>query len=62
MDEFDDEGYVTITDQLSFDQKTFDLKLESSRTMQWPEVLLAIADWLNDEAKKLKKPTDDDGL
>lgn len=58
--ETDEEGYFRIITEHSANRKKFSLEIDSSRSMTWPEVLLALSDWLCDEAKKIgptKDPT-----
>lgn len=47
------DGFATFRSTLSASRRTFCLELESSVPMEWDEVLLALAQWLSDEAKKL---------
>lgn len=56
--ELDDEGYYRIISELSANRKQFTLEIDSSEAMDWSEVLLALSDWLCDEAKKLDPDKD----
>lgn len=49
----DDDGYARFESELSVDGQTFTLKIDSTKAMTWEEALLALACWLNDEAKAL---------
>jgi len=55
----DEEGYFRIISEHSANRKNFTLEIDSSRKMSWAEVLLALSDWLCDEARKMG-PKDED--
>jgi len=53
LDSLDEEGFATITSELSASRRRFTIDIESSVPMEWYEALLALSSWLEDEAKKL---------
>lgn len=56
----DEDGYLTITSELSASRHAFSVKIDSSTPMEWSEALLALAHWLSEEAKKMHPQLHDD--
>jgi hypothetical protein len=52
-DSLDSDGYYRIVSELSASRRLFKLEIDSSEPMDWHAVLLALSDWLCEEAKKL---------
>ncbi len=46
-------GYAVIESTLSASGRSFTLTVDSSVEMSWTDALLALSDWLEDEAKKI---------